>query len=238
MLNYLKRSLPFLLILLFIGFLFLGYAIAKKFFPGNSPKPVEIPSIENEVLSQSGYLLFQVSSLEQKDAQLISTWILIDAATTTGHQMFFVNIYPVTDLTKSEQLNSIFSLTRDEALTNSSFRRYKRLIDLPLNGYFIIDNSGLLSLASIAGIDQMEIHNESPQSVETVQHIQASGEIFLSRICEFLTSGAGTSFFSQLNLDVLMPDVITSDRTKDEISALVNDVIQSTSPYSCNVIVP
>lgn len=238
MLNHLKRSLPFFLILLFIGFLFLGYTIAKEIFPGHSLKPLVTLSMENEVLSQNGYLLFQVSSLDKKDAQLISTWIVIDAATKTGHQLFFVNVYPVLDLPKSEQLNIIFSLTRDERLTPSSYRRYKRLLNLKLNGYFIIDNSGLLSLSSIGGIDQLEIYNESAQTTEAVQHIQASGKTVLSRICELLSSGAGTSFFSQLNLDVLMPDVLTSDQSKEEISALINNVTQSTSPYSCNVIVP
>lgn len=238
MLNHLKRFLPSLLILLFIGFLFLGYIIAKRVFPGNSSKPVETPYTESEVLSQSGFLLFQVSSLEQKDAQLISAWIVIDADSTTGHQLFFINVYPVADLAKSEQLHSLFSLTRNETLTPSSFRRYKRIFNLPLNGYLITDNSGFLSLASIAGIDQLVIYNEPAQTIDAVHSIQKSGEIFLSRICDLLISGAGNSFFSQLDLEFLLPGVLTSDLSTSEISALINHVREFPSSYSCKVIIP
>ena len=232
-----KKFTVLLAVILFSGFLLIGFKLAARVFslPHASQTETTLPS--PEPLEQSNFLLFQVNDLQIKNPQLIAIWVNLKS-TSPSSELYFVSLYPTTSLEKNEQLKSVFSLTRDDQLTASSFRRFKRIFDIAFDGYFVIDNSGLLSLASNASVEQLELISDSPQSLESVAIVQKSGKVFLSKICDLLTSSAGNSFFSQIDWTTLLPSHFISSKTFVDLQGLMDEENLSSEHKTCNVIIP
>ena len=123
-------------------------------------------------------------------------------------------------------------------MTSSSYRRFKHIFDLAFDGYFIVDNSGLLSLASNASVEQLELISDSPLSLDSVAIVQKSGKVFLSKICDLLSSGAGNSFFSEVDWITLMPAHFISSKTFDDLQGLMDEESFSSELKTCNIIIP
>lgn len=239
MLNGVKKIIPIFIIILFLGFIFFGFKLAQKFFPGHQSTPLVSSPAPDELISQSNYFLFQVNDFSQKHPQLIAIWMVIDASTPSGEEIFFIPLYPsITDVEKNEQIASIFSLNKEDTVVSSAFRRLRRLFNLEIDGYFVTDNTGFLNFASIAEVEQVEIFAESPQSIEAAEHVQASGNVFFTRVCTLLTSGASNAFFSQLDLSVLMPASLTSNIPGEVIQPLFDEINQTAQIASCRIILP
>jgi hypothetical protein len=232
-----KKFTVVLAVILFSGFVLIGFKLAARVFPLRQASQTETSLPPPEPYEQSNFLLFQVNDLQIKNPQLIAIWVNLKSTSPTS-ELFFVSFYPTTSLEKNDQIKSIFSLTRDHQLTASSFRRFKRIFDLAFDGYFVVDNSGLLSLASNASVEQLELISDSPQSLESVALVQKSGKVFLSKICDLLSSGAGNSFFSQVDWITLMPAHFISNKTLDDFQGLIVQDNLSSENKTCNVIIP
>ena len=162
-----KKLTPLFVLILFSVFILIGYKIAARVFPLRKPAIPEINPSPSEPGIQSNFLLFQVNDLQAKEPQVIAIWAGLHSI-SSADEVFFISLYPTINLETNQQIKSIFSLTRGDLLTASSYRRFKNLFDFSLDGYFVVDNSGVLDLASKAGVDQLELINDSPETLESV----------------------------------------------------------------------
>jgi hypothetical protein len=224
-------------IILFSVFILIGFKLAGRIFPPHQAALTETRPPSPEPQEQRNFLLLQVNDLQIKDSQLIAIWVNLNSI-SPAHEYVFVSLYPTINLEKNDQISSMLTLTRDRQLTASSFRRYQRIFDVSLDGYFIVDNTGLLSLAANASVDQLELISESPQSLDSVTHVQKSGKVFLSRVCDLLSTGAGNSFFSQVDWTTQMPAHFISSMKLEELQGLIDDGNLSSQHDPCNVIIP
>ena len=232
-----KKLTPLFVLILFSVFLLIGYKIAARVFPLRKPAIPEINPSPSEPGVQSNFLLFQVNDLEAKEPQVIAIWAGLHSISSTD-EFFFISLYPTVNLVTNQQVKSIFSLTRGDLLTASSYRRFKNLFDISLDGYFIIDNSGLLDFASKVGVDQLELINDSPETVESAILVEKSGKVFLNSICDLLESGAGNSFFSKIDWATLTQAHLSSSISPTEIQNLIDGTILADKTISCRVIIP
>lgn len=231
-----KKFTLFLAIILFSGFILIGFKLAERVFPLHLSSQSEINPPSTEPEEQRNYLIIHVNDLQIKNPQLIAIWVILKSI-SSSEELFFISLYPTTNLGTNEQIKSIFSITRENHLTASSYRRFKRIFNLVLDGYFIVDNSGLLSLASSSNVEQLELVNDSPQSPDSVKIVQKNGKVFLSRICDLMSSGAGNSFFSQLDWAMIMPAHFTSSMSFEDIQTLIEEENLSLKNLICKIVI-
>lgn len=228
----------FLAALLFLAFLIVGYKLAERIFPAKSETaPTNAQTTTLEMPAQENYLLLQFDDLTNKKPQLIAIWAMLHSGEPYT-ELFFVSLYPTTDASIDAQIADIVSLKRDHTLTASSLRRLARVFDLNLEGQFVVDNSAFLNLAAIAGVEEIAVFTSSSDSAETTAAIQNSGRTFFSAFCSLYSTGAGNSFYSQLDLGSLMPNHLTSSFSFEELGALLEQASQATNNGPCKVVVP
>ena len=104
-----KKFTLLLAIILFSGFILIGFKLAARVFPLRQSSRSETSLPSPEPLDQSNFLLFQVNDLQIKNPQLIAIWVNLKS-TSPANEIFFYSLYPTTSLEKNEQIKSIFSL--------------------------------------------------------------------------------------------------------------------------------
>lgn len=232
-----KKTTPLIIVIIFAGFVLIGYLLASRVFKNHlEPRVTSTPETK-VTLQQKNYLVFLVNDLQTKKPGLLAIWSVLATDSPTD-KVFFVSLYPTADLSTNEQLLSLFDLRNNSTLTSSSYRRLTRLFNITTDGYFIIDNTSYLSFASNAGIDQLEVINNTPVSAEEVNALRSSTSSFFKSICDLFSSGAATSFFSKIDWSTTIPDHMVSDKTTGDITGLIDKLGNQTEFNTCKVILP
>lgn len=232
-----KKFTLFITIFIFCVFVLIGYLLASSVGKNTKDSPLPPTPETQEILQQSNYLVFLVDDFQSKKPQLLAIWSVL-VSEPSPKKMFFFSLFPTINFSTNDQLISIFALRNNSTLTASSMRRLKRVFDLKIDGYFIIDNASYLSLAANAGIDQLEIISETPRTVDEVKVLRFSTSKFFNTLCDLFSSGATTSFFSKVDWNALMPAHLVSDKTSDEMKALTDQLSSQSEVNTCRVILP
>jgi hypothetical protein len=232
-----KKTTLLIIVILFIVFVLIGYLLASKVFNNYQDRKVTPTPETQESLSQNNYLVFLVDDLQSKKPGLLAIWSVLAAEIPTDN-VYFVSLFPTQDLSSNEQLASLFSLRKDSTLTASSLRRFRRIFNLETEGFFIIDNASYLSLASNAGMDQLEVVTETPKTIEKVEALRSNTSEFFKTICSLFSSGAATSFFSKIDWNTTMPAHLVSDKNPDEIIGLIDQLGELPRINTCKVNLP
>lgn len=232
-----KKSFPLILLVLFSSFVLVGYLLASKLMK-KEPTSLVTQRLETPVpLEQKNFLVFLVDDLQSKKPELLAIWSVLSSANSNSN-LFFIPLFPDSNISTNDQIIPIFKVQKNKTLSANTIRRFSRVFDLKYDGYFIIDNNTYLAFASDAGIDQLGILTKTPATIEEIELIRASTSNYFSTLCDLITTGASTAFFSKIDWGTAIPGQVVSDKSADEILSMI-EILNADSPTkTCKVAVP
>lgn len=226
-----KQKSYFIAAAAFLMFLLLGIWVAsrQKEDMNNSRIPINLTE------SQQNYLLVQVNDLETRTPRLVSVWAAFVYHTDSTH-LVLLPLFPNPDQKVNAVIARKFRINGDGTLAKTSISKLERQYDIQVNGYIIVDNPAITTLADSLLGQSITPMADTPSAENDIRSVIATAKVNLTELCELLQQENGATLFNKVHWLELLPAHFKTSLSFETLTRELESLGSSNQVQTCEVL--
>jgi len=229
--NLMKKGLIIPISAVFIAFVIIGFWAASRI---DSPLTRRLLP-QKFAETQKNFLLVHINDLDKSSPGVIAIWVVfIDQAEST--HLVFMPLFPNSDLKVNTRIARTLGVTRDGLLADRTIRKIENRYNLRTNGYIMVDNKGLISIASNLFDESLTPVVETPQEEDEILRIRAGGKDRFNAFCVSIQQQGGSNILNKISWGELLPSHFSTNLSYEELTFELESLKHSLQIQTCEVI--
>lgn len=229
-----KKIFIILVIILFLGFAFLGFEAASKLGTDKSASSVEANDLDL-MDTQKNYLLIHINDLANAHEELISAWGLF-VVYSEPPQLVFMPLFPVADEARSKSIVAVFNVTDDNKLDSRFIEEVENQYKMTFSGYVAVDNTGLSLFQKWLTGESGQISSGMPATDDEAHLILYNGQEYFKSLCAEINVNGFKPFFYKIRWTQLLPSHFSTNLSFASFT-LAEELLKSSGNIEqCNVL--
>ena len=217
------------IVVLFLGFVLFGLWAASRL---HSPLTKDV-----HTETQKNYLFVQVDNLEEKSPEVISIWVAFVNRSAYTH-IVFMPLYPNSDVKINNKLHKALRVNRDGLVADRSVRKLERKYHIRTNGFVVVDNTALTSIASQLLKESLTSADlaPDPHDAEGISRFLASAEDHFSSFCAQIQQQDSELTLDRFDWNQILPAHFRTDLSFEELTIEFESILKAGQIQTCEVI--